>query len=428
MRHVPALWVCLLLAVPAFPQQGDEGQGRNHPCLSDPAGRTLRAAHPLGVPGRTIGRDDMKASEADAAFTYIIPVVVHVMHSHGPEQNVTEAQIHSMIDVMNEGFGRYGEGANQSPLGGDARIKFCLASIDPDGNPTPGYDYTATAYAGSLDPITQDTLMKNLNRWDPLRYLNVWTVRRIMHETMEYDGYSYNPEQVAGSAYDGIVLKYTALGRDAGTATQRGKTITHEAGHYFGLRHPWGNQEAGSCPAASDDCEDTPPVPDIAYVSFPACLSANLIPPACDGGRRQVENYMDYSAEECQNLFTTCQRDRMRRALLRYRSYMVSEENLRLTGCSREISSIPAQGVIAVYPNPGNRYVMVNVDIEDPGTVGLEMYDFAGRRVFAKVDASLGRGPISLDVSQMAQGTYSLRVFTSRTTYEKKIFVGVLGK
>jgi hypothetical protein len=393
---------------------------------SDELALALKQKFPQGVPGRTMP-SELKTDGVDSAFTYVIPVVVHVMyHSTGAERNVTPEQIQSQIDILNEGFGRYGEGANTSELGGEVKIKFCLAKVDPYGEPTLGYDYTQTSYATSLDPFTEDTLMKKINQWDPNRYLNIWTVRSIPFGANALAGYTYIPEQVAGTAYDGIVIDYRYFGRDAGTALTRGKTGTHEAGHYFDLYHPWGETSTAFCPAGTDYCEDTPPVPGEEFATYPECASPQsiLFWEACDATRRQVENYMDYSDDGCINLFTHCQIQRMRSALLRYRSEMVSRENLFRTGCGQEMLDIPSQGQIFVYPNPANTFMMVNVDIDTVGQVRLEMFDFMGRKVMVNENASTGRGPIPLDVSQFAAGTYYLTVITSNESISTKIFVG----
>lgn len=405
--------------------QSAEGVHDGKRCGGDELALALRQRYPNGVPGRTLPSEN-KVGEVDSAFTYVIPVVVHVMYSNGPERNVTPEQIQSQIDILNEGFGRYGEAANSSPLGGDTKIKFCLASVDPDGNPTLGYDYTATPFADSLDALTEDTLMKRINQWDPNRYLNIWTVRNIFYAGRALDGYTYIPEQVAGSAYDGIVIVHRAFGRDAGTAISRGKTGTHEMGHYFDLYHPWGEVGTFFCPAEGTDyCDDTPPVPGENFATYPSCANTtDIIWEACDFTRRQVENFMDYSEDRCLNLFTNCQIKRMRLALLRYRSVMASRENLFLTGCGQEMLEVPAQGQIVVYPNPANRYLMVNVDVENVGQVRLEMYDFAGRKVMVQENASAGRGPIPLDLAEFAEGVYYLKVITSTVTLSTKVFVG----
>ncbi len=424
------LWKWFLVGLTSVSALGAVAQSADHVGntrrCSDELANALRQRYPNGVPGRNLPLEN-KVGEVDSAFTYVIPVVVHVMHVNGPEKNVTPAQIQSQIDVLNEGFGRYGEGSSTSELGADVKIKFCLATVDPDGNPTLGYDYTVTHYADTLNPFTEDTLLKKINQWDPNRYLNIWTVRKIPYNSQySLAGYTYIPEQVAGTAYDGIVIDYRYFGRDAGTAVTRGKTGTHEVGHYFDLYHPWGPTTSNFCPAGTDFCDDTPPVPKEEFATFPTCNSPQSIFfwEACDSTRRQVENYMDYSDDECLNLFTHCQIERMRSALLRYRSEMVSRENLFRTGCGQEMLDIPAQGQIFVYPNPANHYMMVNVDIDTVGQVWLEMYDFTGRKVMERQTASSGRGPISLDVSEFAAGSYYLKVITSTASLSTKVFIG----
>ena len=67
-----------------------------------------------------------------------IPVVVHVIYSNSQE-NISEAQIQSQIDVLNEDFRRTNSDANNKwSQAADTQIEFALAAIDPNGNPTSG--------------------------------------------------------------------------------------------------------------------------------------------------------------------------------------------------------------------------------------------------------------------------------------------------
>lgn len=132
----------LFFSVQAFAQRPDPSDDIwKAPCLTDPLSGHLHQAHPQGVPGRTQPIDIPVQKAADFDFTYVIPVVVHVMHDNGPELGVTAGQVASQIDVLNEDYGRYGAGGNTHPDGSNARIRFCLASIDPDGNATTGINY-----------------------------------------------------------------------------------------------------------------------------------------------------------------------------------------------------------------------------------------------------------------------------------------------
>ena len=71
---------------------------------------------------------------------YTLPVVFHVIHNgeaYGVGTNITDEQIVSAIDAMNEDF-RHMSGSNGYGAGPDVGIDFCLAARDPNGNPTTG--------------------------------------------------------------------------------------------------------------------------------------------------------------------------------------------------------------------------------------------------------------------------------------------------
>ncbi len=87
-----------------------------------------------------------------------------------------------------------------------------------------------------------------------------------------------------------------------------GRTVTHEVGHWLNLDHIWGN---GGC-ASDDQVGDTPSqfmessgCPT--YPSFDACT------PGGDG--IMFMNYMDYSDDNCMNMFTQGQATRMMAAI-----------------------------------------------------------------------------------------------------------------
>jgi hypothetical protein len=414
------LLVCSLFAtwwVPVTAQVLETGADPYKSCYSDQAGAALRKAYPQGAPGRKVPAP-ARVERVGVDLTYYIPVVVHILHAFGVEQDVTPEQVESQINVMNEGFGGYGDGYNENPLGGKSYIRFCLAKVDPDGNQTLGYEYIPSEYATELDPVTEDTLMKRLTIWDPNRYMNIWTVRSIAGG---YEGYTFVPSEVAGTVWDGIILRHSSFGVfPAGTSLTFGNTMTHEAGHYLGLYHPWGLEETVCSFEGTDFCDDTPPVPEIYFSQWPACDA----PEACDGNLRLVANYMDYSDDACQNMFTKCQVARMLDNLLTYRSEMVTGNNLLLTGCASIADTLPATDSIYVYPVPATSYLTVNVDFGVVGPALIELVDVTGRRVYRDQNASFGRGPIAIDVSQLSQGIYTLRVWTDKMNVQRRVRIG----
>jgi hypothetical protein len=78
--------------------------------------------------------------------TIIIPVVVHVLHNGegiGVGRNISDAQVQSQIDVLNEDFRRLNANRFNTPnafagVASDPNIEFRLACIDPNGNATNG--------------------------------------------------------------------------------------------------------------------------------------------------------------------------------------------------------------------------------------------------------------------------------------------------
>ena len=257
-----------------------------------------------------------------------IPVVVHVIHSGqavGVAPNIIDAQIQSQITVLNEDFRKMAGtpgGESTNPLAADVKIEFALAKEDPNGNPTNGIDrvlFCQESWAGRGTDI--DMIIKPATIWDANQYLNIWTVNM----SDDILGYAYYPDGGGLSGIppsgndpttDGIVVRYNSFGSsDHGsfllnTPYDKGRTLTHEAGHWLGLIHIWGNgtgDEEKNLPdcTASDYCADTPQAGWEHYNCgiFDTCTS--------EAGNDMVENYMDYTNDECMNIFTQDQKDRM---------------------------------------------------------------------------------------------------------------------
>ncbi|RZA07444.1 MAG: hypothetical protein EOO68_03410, partial [Moraxellaceae bacterium] len=286
--------------------------------------------------GSTRSKNDSITEDlADDNAVYIIPVVVHIIHNGGPE-NIPDSVVYSQIDVLNEDYGRYGKGSNINPLSDDARIRFCLATIDPNGNPTTGIVRVQSPYT-RLDS-DDEMLTKNLSRWDQNRYMNIWVVRDI-DGSPQQQGYAYLPSEVLKDQYkerDGLVIAYRNFGRNSKIAKQNnylGHTTSHEAGHYLELLHVWGGDGPGKGGCGDDDgVFDTPDCENIYYSKY------NVLTQTCDrpiqcGNPRQIENYMDYSEDRCLNMFTKGQISRMRSTLRGYRTGLVTYANSVSTGC-----------------------------------------------------------------------------------------------
>lgn len=252
--------------------------------------------------------------------TLTIPVVFHVVYNNNAE-NIPASTIQAVIQQMNQDYS-----ASNSNLGtvrnqfqgsiANVGIEFCLATTDPQGNPTNGITRTPTT-ATWFNPDTQTDAMKSpplgKSPWDPLRYLNIWVCD--IHSGAGGGGitlgYAYMPNAwMVGSNVDGIVIDYL-YGMSLAY-----RTATHEAGHYLGVPHTWGN---GGC-ANDDGYTDTPNTDSPTF----SCSNQNLT--KC-GVLTQYENFMDYS--DCPAMFTLQQRTAMRNTLTGLRNMLLTSN-----GCS----------------------------------------------------------------------------------------------
>lgn len=229
------------------------------------------------------------------AETVTIPVVVNVIYKNG-SQNISDAQIMSQLEVLNEDFRRLNDDADNTwSQAIDANIEFCLASVDPNGNPTTGIRRKQTNKPSFSANDQMKTNGQGLAPWDPTSYMNIW-VCNLSSGLLGYAQFPGGPVET-----DGIVIDYAYFGT-IGTATapfDLGRTTTHEVGHYLNLRHIWGDGPCG----ASDFVADTPDSDNPNY----GCAYGHV---SC-GSADMIQNYMDYSDDVCMNIFTEGQSTRM---------------------------------------------------------------------------------------------------------------------
>lgn len=275
---------------------------------------------------------DTKKINAQSSNVKIIPLVVHVIHENGAE-NISDSQIVSQINVLNEDFRRM-LGTNGYGNGVDTEIEFCLAKITPDGKCTDGI---VRIESELTDHQTyQRSALNDLSFWDNTRYLNLYVVKDIGNGsgTLGYASYPGGP-----AAEDGIVILSSAFG-NIGTVNSPyhlGRTLTHEVGHWLGLYHTFNNSCGIDTCLDGDYVCDTPPVSNPNYSCQVINTCNNDLPDIND----QIENYMDYTDDACKNIFSAGQKLRMDATLNTYRLNIWQDSNTVSTGCdSNYITSI----------------------------------------------------------------------------------------
>ncbi len=244
-----------------------------------------------------------------AAVPVTIPVHFIIVHEPsegvGQGQNVSLERINSQIQVLNDDFARSNSDAANTPSVFSAaatEISFCLATIDPMGNPTNGVTRYAqnNANNSNFEDIENSIIQETI--WPPTRYLNIY-VAPNMDGVLGYSSVP-SPGNLPGTNNDVVRVLTSAFGGE-GFATSAiynlGRTATHEIGHWLGLRHVWGS---GGC-SSDDGFDDTPMQSDPNY----GCLSHPSA--SCSNGGDMFMNYMDYVDDNCMNAFTQEQADYM---------------------------------------------------------------------------------------------------------------------
>lgn len=272
------------------------------------------------------------AGEAErAGGPRIIPTVFHVIHQGGTE-NISKEQIEDQIRILNEDFRRTNPDASNlrpefAAVAADCNIEFRLAKLDPQGNCTDGI---VRVFSPLTENASDESGVKGLSYWNSNDYFNVWVVRTIDNDGEQGTILGYAQLPAFGSAAtDGVVVRADFVG-DIGTGANngsKGRTLTHEAGHWLGLFHTF---QGGCSGFFAEPIDDTPPQAAATPSNCPqnANTCSNDNPDLPD----MVENYMDYSNGACQNTYTLGQKDVMDGTLSGTRSNLHSASNLNDTG------------------------------------------------------------------------------------------------
>lgn len=338
-------------------------------------------------------------SHAASRHHITIPIVVHIVWRN-KEQDISDVQIFSQIEALNRDF----NGANlevenlPEEFEGDFAkidIEFCIASTDPQNNPTTGITRTQTSIeniATSGKIFFSDEGGKDA--WDTERYLNVWVGE--MREGIL--GFGSLPNTV-GPEQDGVVVNYLYFGT-AGVATfgepyNLGRTLTHEVGHYLNLLHPWGLQK-GDCD--EDDLVDDTPIQSNTYKGCPS------YPMTTCGENEMTMNFMNEVDDRCMVFFTQGQKERMLASLDLFRSGL-------LNGIECNNKSIFPQGEIRLFPNPATNLLNIETesDISDEGMVTV--FDVMGRLLYS--ESILLNTIYPLNITLLENGLYFIKISSS---------------
>ncbi len=377
---------------------------------------------------------------------YTIPVIFHVIHSGqsvGTFPNIVQAQISSQITVLNQDYAGTGFNystypqnaflqwainqnlpqANLDSLGrvkiANINIKFCLAEKDTLGNilTEPGIERINLNSRGWVNPNTFTTpqtlrayfdgTIKPGSIWNVRKYLNIWISDK--NAAVPFTGFATLPPLstlpgITGGGEgtettDGIWSYSSAVGSAFifpggiyASPNVRGRTITHEAGHYLGLRHIWAD---GNC--LTDYCADTPP----AFTSNTGFPAYPLNPGSCGSPSNSPNgemymNYMDYSADPAKYMFTYDQAVRMQTAMLNspFRNQLGTHGLcVAVLGINNEGGNIPdGYELMQNYPNPFNPETEITFTLPERVNVMIRIYNSAGEETATLLNEVRSKG------------------------------------
>ena len=234
-----------------------------------------------------------------------IPTVVHVVYKK-PKENISKSQIQSQLSALNQDFRATNPDSSKVPdpwkgLVADSRIKFKLATKDPDGQRTDGIVRVQTDRTsfGTGDAVKRSS-KGGSTAWPTNAYLNIW-VCTLGGGLLGFAQFPGGPK-----ATDGVVVLNTAFGTEGTAAApfDKGRTLTHEVGHWLNLRHIWGD---------TLDCSGGDRVPDTPNCEGPNYGKPTFPSVSCSNGPNgdMFMNYMDYVDDAAMFMFTAAQVSRM---------------------------------------------------------------------------------------------------------------------
>jgi hypothetical protein len=340
------------------------------------------------------------ASRLDGNFVIRIPVVVHILY-HDSNQNISDTRVQEQIAALNRDYRRNNPDTANTPsyfksVATDCKIEFKLATSDPQQRSTTGIIRKYTP----IKTWEEDDKMKfsdsyGDDAWDSKSYLNIWVCN--IKDVLGYSSFVGGPENM-----DGVVINIGAFGQSNTISSyDKGRTAVHEIGHWLSLIHLWGDTDCGD-----DSVADTPKQSTYTV----GCPSGIRI--SCGNGPNgnMYMNYMDFTYDDCMNMFTKGQKERMRAQFEpggpRYTLLTSKGLDSPLVYQAPLPDDSPRWLHTQIYPNPANNelYLDLAYDVRWIGKT-VNLINLQGQTVKQiEITTKLQK----IDISKLAAGMYFL--------------------
>ncbi|MCI5082391.1 MAG: zinc-dependent metalloprotease [Saprospiraceae bacterium] len=342
-----------------------------------------------------------------------IQVVFHIVW-HTNEENISDAQILSQLEVLNTDFRQMNieQSAiptNFQPSVADMELQFVLAETDPEGQPATGITRTFTnvenvgsRFIDNRRAICHDDL-GGKDAWCPEHYLNVWVgaYQGALAQT-SFPGQGPDEE-------NGIRIRPEAVGT-IGTVEEPyhlGRTLTHEIGHFFDLFHLWNFDEC-----IDNDMVGDTPQQKVSYLN--QCPNSPQI--SC-GSLDMYMNFMNFTDDACMAMFSTGQKNRLWAVLNTTRSGFLDGA---FCGDVTATTPVEEKEAIQIFPNPASDFVQV--ENANGSALVLKIYDTSSRLI---QEIKLPQGQVSyrFSLEEWLNGVYYLQIFGDSYMKTSKLIV-----
>jgi hypothetical protein len=187
----------------------------------------------------------------------------------------------------------------------------------------------------------------------------------------------------------------------------KGRTLTHELGHFLNLSHTFQSCDGANCANTGDRVCDTPSANVAAY----DCPAIGTVSGCVD--TQLTMNYMDYTNDACMYMFTAGQATRM------LAWYNLIKTQLTTTALANETF---LENQFSIYPNPSKGSFTIEFK-ELANSFSVEVYDVTGKTIFENNYDQSANPSQMINLDNVNRGIYFINVKSDKGLVTKKLVI-----